>query len=243
MKLFLSCNECSLLDETEYPEFYEIQILDLHKYEFTCKNGHKAVSIIDNPKFEMLFQVGANAIIDGYYREAISSFASSLERFYEICIKTILSSSKIENNTIEKSWKEISNQSERQLGAFTMLWLNFYHEIPELLSNKMTTLRNEVIHKGKIPSRKETINFGKEVFRLITTKLQKIIKEDSYKWLISKCEQVAMNGSEFIATGCIQTIISSKFIDKNYDSVDLEKEIERLQELRALQKRQLANNP
>ena len=38
---------------------------------------------MNNLKFELLFELGINALIDGYPREAVSSFASALERFYE----------------------------------------------------------------------------------------------------------------------------------------------------------------
>lgn len=31
----------------------------------------------------MLFEIGAQAILDAYYREAVMSFIGSLERFYE----------------------------------------------------------------------------------------------------------------------------------------------------------------
>lgn len=54
-----------------------------------CSHGHKTTTIVQNPKYEILFDIGANAIVDGYYREAVSSFTSSLERFYEYSIKIL----------------------------------------------------------------------------------------------------------------------------------------------------------
>ncbi len=60
-----------------------VELLDGNNYTFTCENGHKQTVLLQQQKFEMLFEVGANAILDGYYREAVSSFASSLERAYQ----------------------------------------------------------------------------------------------------------------------------------------------------------------
>jgi hypothetical protein len=38
----------------------------------------------------VLFDIGANAVVDGYYREAITSFSASLERFYEYFLGALL---------------------------------------------------------------------------------------------------------------------------------------------------------
>ncbi len=48
----------------------------------------------------------------------ISSFTSSLERFYEFCIKVFCENNSMNDDTYNKVWKQVSNQSERQLGAF-----------------------------------------------------------------------------------------------------------------------------
>jgi hypothetical protein len=38
---------------------------------------------------------------------------------------------------------------------------------PHLLSNKVTELRNDVVHRGKLPSRKEAVEFGEAVYGVI----------------------------------------------------------------------------
>lgn len=68
-------------------EFITLEFRDDGCYGVCCSRGHTSVTILQEQKFEILFDIGANAIIDGYYRESISSFTSSLERFYEFCIK------------------------------------------------------------------------------------------------------------------------------------------------------------
>ncbi len=67
-----------------------IEFRDDGRYEVTCPKGHKSVTILQQQKFEVLFDIGAYAIVDGYYREAVSSFTSSLERFYEFFVKAVL---------------------------------------------------------------------------------------------------------------------------------------------------------
>jgi hypothetical protein len=119
------------------------------------------------PKHEVLFAIASNALLDGYLRESIASFAASLERFYEFVIRVICRSKAISQKDVEKGWKVVSKQSERQLGAFSMLWFVEMGDPPVLLSNKMVELRNQVIHQGKVPTYDECIQFGKAVISVI----------------------------------------------------------------------------
>ncbi|MCK4830988.1 hypothetical protein KA005_85550, partial [bacterium] len=112
-------------------ELATLEFRDDGRYEICCSRGHKSVTVLQQQKFEVLFDIGANAIIDGYYREAISSFTSSLERFYEFCIKVFCEKRKISEDVYTNTWKQMSNQSERQLGAFLFLWANEFGETPE----------------------------------------------------------------------------------------------------------------
>ena len=162
MKLLMPCMAC-------------FQELGKPTYEVCCSRGHTSVTILQQQKFEILFDIGANAIIDGYYREAISSFTSSLERFYEFCIKVFCENNSMNDDTYNKVWKQVSNQSERQLGAFLFLWTNKFDEVPELLTNKDTKFRNEVIHKGKIPTKEEALIFGNTILKIIRPKIKQLL--------------------------------------------------------------------
>ncbi len=167
MKLFFHCLECAQKTPEPSLNFAFIDIRNDGLYEFVCPKGHKSVNILQEQKFEILFEIGAHAILDGYYREAVSSFSASLERFYEFCVKVILLSRNIEEDTIEETWKKISQQSERQLGAFICLYLIETGHSPKILSNKWREFRNNVIHKGMIPQKEEAIEYGQEVLDLI----------------------------------------------------------------------------
>jgi hypothetical protein len=90
-------------------------------YEFECPEGHHSSTVLLTPKHEVLFANASNALLDGYLRDAIASFAASLERYYEFTIRVICRSKSIFQQDVIDCWKLVSKQSERQLGAFTML--------------------------------------------------------------------------------------------------------------------------
>ena len=184
MLLDLACFDCIIeqvekgeektFDGTSIPTPFE-QVNDNGIYEFTCIKGHKAKTVIDNINFEILFEYGINAIVDGYYRESVSSLTSAMERYFEFFIKTVLRTSKNDFELINKSWKKISSQSERQLGAYIMLYIQVFGEEPLLLNpNSEIPFRNKVIHKGYIPTKKETIKFGNSVMKIIEQSLLKL---------------------------------------------------------------------
>lgn len=160
MKIITRCHQCGPGEEAA---LLEVGNENLH--QVICDKGHEWSLVIAQQKHEVLFEVATHAIIDGYYREAISSFAASLERYYEFFIKVILVA--VPGDVIEKAWKQISSQSERQLGAYMFTYISFCRAVPETLPQPLTALRNNVIHKGYIPSRAEAIKFGEAVAKII----------------------------------------------------------------------------
>jgi|GEM_PF-1023575 hypothetical protein len=144
-------------------------------YTVRCNKGHSSKTVIDNIDFEILFEYGINAIADGYYREAVSSITSSMERYFEFFIKTILYASNNEFPMIDKIWKNISSHSERQLGAYIIVYSQCFGEEPNLLNaNKEVPFRNSVVHKGYIPTREEAITYGNQVMQIIEKSLIKL---------------------------------------------------------------------
>ncbi|MEZ9788169.1 hypothetical protein AB4301_06460 [Vibrio breoganii] len=136
-------------------------------HEIKCPRGHEYSVVLSAAKYEILYDLGMNALGDGYTRESVSSFASALERFYEFFIKFQVVNTGAKSELADQAWKIISNQSERQLGAFTYLYLSSIGELPPELSSKDRGFRNKVIHKGYIPSVDEAIGFGKVVYNHI----------------------------------------------------------------------------
>lgn len=89
------------------------ELLNDGVYTIRCPKGHQGVIVLKKLNFELLFDLGINAIGDGYYREAVASITSALERFYEFFIKTVWHAQGLSFEIIDKNWKSMSNQSER----------------------------------------------------------------------------------------------------------------------------------
>ena len=157
----------------------DVDIRDDGIYEVSCPEGHKTYTLLQQLLFEVLFDIGAYAITDGYYREAISSFTASLERFYEFYIEVISLKHGVDDESYGTSWRHVSKQSERQLGAYIFLYTLENKASPKLLSNRDIEFRNNVIHKGQIPSRGETLEYGNTILNLINPVLYALKKYNS----------------------------------------------------------------
>lgn len=174
MRLYLICMACfqekGKPDTTTYPA----DLLDEGIANFECRFGHKSRYMIQAFKFEILAEVAVTAIADGYYREAVTSFTSALERFYEFYAKILLKSKGIEKDQIDAFWKRLARQSERQFGAFNMVYLIEEEKPPNVLSDTEVSFRNKVIHQGRVPTRKEAVEYGQKVVDVINEALETI---------------------------------------------------------------------
>lgn len=149
-----------------------VQIAEDGKYEVVCEKGHHATVVLNNLKFELLFEIALNAIIDGYYREAVTSFASSLERFYEFYWRVVMHKSSVADSDITAAWKPLARMSERQIGGYVSASLLLTGHVPKMLNpNKEVPFRNNVVHNGYVPSKDEAISFGNVVMNLINGEL------------------------------------------------------------------------
>ena len=164
--------------ENSIPPAVLIELNEKGIYSWKCPNNHINWFFLDEQLFQTLFDLGALALSDGYTREAVSSFVASLERFYEFVIKIILLADDTNEDLITNSWKELW-QSERQLGAYIILFLNKIKVIAPIPKAKWIKFRNDVIHKGIIPNEKEALEYGKMVGDLIYDVL--FILKDFYK--------------------------------------------------------------
>lgn len=158
--------------------FEQRQLSDSAIHPVKCNQGHEFAIVYNGLKFEILFDIAMSAIRDGYVREAVSSFTGALERFYEFYIKYYTHSTNVEESSFLKTWKSISNQSERQLGAYIFLYLLKNKKEPELLSSTKAKFRNSVIHKGYIPTIEEALNFGETIYKLIMSVVTELENSD-----------------------------------------------------------------
>ena len=144
MKIPSTCFQCLKEDISSVKVLGFLEWRDDGRYDVTCPKGHRSGIILQEQPFELRYDIGAFAIQDGYYREAVSSFSSSLERFYDFFVKVICIERNINEEQYQIAWKQVSKQSERQVGAFIFLYLSEFEKAPNLLSNTKVAFRNEV---------------------------------------------------------------------------------------------------
>lgn len=231
LRIEIGCSICSYDESKENSSFVRYSrlcsIRDDGIYEFECPAGHRSKTVLRTPKHEVLFAIACNALLDGYLRESIASFAASLERFYEFAIRVICRSKSIAQQDVEKCWKTVSKQSERQLGAFTMLWFVEIGSPPVLLSSKIVELRNQVIHQGKVPSYQECVQFGQAVIDVILPIESKMREKlsDSHK---DECFKLARSEGEKQKQPLTVLSIASPLDTAIRENVSLEICLERL---------------
>ncbi len=127
MKLRINCPECSRTGE---PSVVKVEPTNEGRFEATCAAGHHFEMSVGYHDFQILFEIGFNAIHDGYYREAIGSFTASYERFLEFFTGIVVNASGTNVGEFDKAWRQVGKQSERQLGAFIFVFLMTYRESP-----------------------------------------------------------------------------------------------------------------
>lgn len=174
MKIFTLCMECHL--EQGHPSFEPI-IADYYEEVLAfieCGKGHKSAVLLQCQKFEVLLESAANALIEGYTLEAASSLTSAYERFFEFTTNVFCKKYGISKEAAEENYKQVSKQSERQIGGFLFLYLLAFGS-PYKLNKKITEQRNLVIHQGYIPTPNEVIKLGELIYEEIFS-ITKLIK-------------------------------------------------------------------
>jgi hypothetical protein len=239
MKLRINCMQC--FQEQGHPsfEFQPVEIRDDGLYVSTCNQGHTTLTVIQQQKFEVLFDFGAMALIDGYPREAVTSIAAALERFYEFYVFTICLKHGIGTEPFKSTWKHVSAQSERQFGAYLFSYLIDHKDSePPIIDNKKPNLegisksktstwkefRNDVIHKGYIPSIPETLAYGNiaylhiiELIKDLKSRSEKHIQEATFHHIARANEAAA---GKVVSTMSIPTIISLTRADAPSESFE-----------------------
>lgn len=177
MRFPVTCPRCAAAFQADYT--------DSGIHDLTCAQCGGAFTVyLRKHKFEMLFDLGTRALMDGYAREAVSSFAASLERFFEFYTRAAAleraaqrhEDFEVAHARLEKTWKLLSAQSERQMGAFAMLYLERQGQAPDFLTpqNLGTEFRNKVIHRGYLPPRSEVEAYAGRIFALIDRLLSEL---------------------------------------------------------------------
>jgi hypothetical protein len=164
LRIIVSCPEC--IGEKENSAI--LALGNENTYKVVCDKGHIQNISLPHQRHEILFEFGVYAIADGYYREAISSFAAALERYYEYFLR-VISTRSHSTKYFDQIWKQVSSQSERQLGGYIFAHFLVYNQPPTLIDNPLIELRNKAIHKGYIPEKEEALKFGAGVANLVNS--------------------------------------------------------------------------
>jgi len=159
--------------------------------EVECPRGHRFVALLKAQIHELLFKLGLIALIDGYTRESVANFQAALERCYEFSIRFFLAVDGVTEKSFEATWKPLSNSSERQLGAYMLLYLSKFKQLPPTISEKQVAFRNSVIHKGEIPTKQATLVYAEEVYGIITSLVQRMLSHNRDVYVSLEVRQIA----------------------------------------------------
>lgn len=164
MRMRVHCHHCA---ETVKPATSKIvRFTELGAYDYTCVAGHRSIVYLQGSRYHILAEIALQAIVDGYYREAITSFTACLERFYQFYSACVFRQHE-KKASFDEAWKTVSKQSERQFGMFLGLFTLENDRAPPTLSGRQVEFRNKVTHQGYIPDEKATISFGQDVINII----------------------------------------------------------------------------
>lgn len=180
MKLPITCGECDaeLVEQgTPYAPkaAYGVHVRDDGVYELTCHKGHKTTTVLQNQKYEVLFDSACLAFLDGYFREAVSNFAVAQERFFEFFVRVACRHLKIDRAQVDAAFKELTTRSERELGAFHVAHLVLTGTAFDS-KGQDPKFRNRVVHRGYFPTTEEAFAFGEMMYASLTRSLDELVR-------------------------------------------------------------------
>jgi hypothetical protein len=230
MRVYLHCSKCLALnaDDLSVVTLYPESLEDNGIYWIRCKEGHDSRIYVGEMKFQVLFQIGLHAIVDSYTREAVVSFTAALERFYEFYLRVISNKKDIPADALTKSWKAVESQSERQLGAYLFTYLIEHGELAPRLNDTSVKLRNQVVHKGHIPSEKAAIEYGQEIADLIIPVLNRLkadyndaLRREIYNYLNERTNEKWANKPDRVHVSAVSVETLIKMDQKPQDQLSL----------------------
>lgn len=179
-----------------------------------CPFDHIGVVILDSRRYEVLLNSAANALLDGYKNEAIAVLSAALERAYEFYLRVVFRAKGLDTSNFESTWKSVSSQSERQIGAFSFIYLletgrpfEFKSRIPEI--------RNKIVHKGRIASQAEASEYAELVYEcikhiedLIEDNYKKAAEVESTHEVEKQKQKVSVNGEPMVMS--VKTVVTNE---------------------------------
>lgn len=174
MKIMLKCWDCMKADPSKTGEVLQIWTATMPlkangTYDWVCPEGHVQSTALAHSHFEILAEVAVQALVDGYSREAVLSFTGATERLMQAYVETIWRTKGLDEKVRDLTWKAVSAQSERQVGLFLATWVLEEQTAKPLFSKETATFRNNVVHKGHIPTIDEAADYGQAALAWMLT--------------------------------------------------------------------------
>lgn len=235
------CGKCS---ERQPTQPFTVEVREGGIYSVTCPNQHNQVVRLQHRSFEILFELGALAFLDGYYREAVLDFAAALERFLEFCVRFLCFKHGLSEEQVSNTWKGVARQSERQLGAFLFLYALDQQTSVKYVSGQASEFRNNVVHRGYVPSDSEALEYGDEVLNYIRPILYDLKTRQNELMMRFISQELSRSESETglsVTLGVeFETILSHAYAQRPLDSMPLCDVLPRYQDfIRTRRERQL----
>ncbi|MCL2017998.1 MAG: hypothetical protein FWG80_04490 [Alphaproteobacteria bacterium] len=181
------------IPKTKRQKLYNQQV-DSYSYEdYTCSQGYRSIGLYQNMQYEFLLDMALEDLLDSNFRGAYFNFAAAEERFYEFVIKLICKDYSVSLDEFENTWKVLGNLTERQYGAYCMLYLSKLGKSPpnktkiKLCKESVVDLRNKVIHQGYKPTEEETKFYGEYLLKTVFDTLSDLklsLKEDTMNQVV-----------------------------------------------------------
>lgn len=142
-------------------------------YQIKWPEGHTTVTVLQNPKFSVLMEFCVEAVCDEYYREGLLDAMSALDAYMDFHIEVMLKAQEIGKEPREDLLKLVSTSDQRRIGCFLACETMGGHK-PEYLPSKVVTMRNNVVHKGYIPTPQEVLEQIKDILNYIIPRYKRL---------------------------------------------------------------------
>lgn len=141
----------------------EVDFRDDGIYACVWPEGHKTITVCSTDHSEMLIEHAVYAFMDRDFRGVINYGASGVDAYLNSHIEILLLAAGKSLEEVASVVKLIDRQENRRWGAFWTLECQFGPgKLPEL-PRKSVEFRNDVVHKGIVPSEEQALDYLKAV--------------------------------------------------------------------------------
>lgn len=182
----MTCFECTTSGENLDPHqliaaisLSQLEWNEENWYEYQCPQGHVSNFRVQLLRFQILFEMGLQALVKSYLREAVLSMYSALEDLSRFYCLVHAESAGLSSVKIKRLKKALTN-SERRAGAFQLALTLRESDLSDRFGTKgdeWRKLRNKVIHEGTFPTRSQAQSFCEEIYNFMSGVTRELVRE------------------------------------------------------------------